>query len=140
VQRLFAAAQEEFRQIDVVVHSAGIMTLAPIIKNDVQEFDRVIATNLRGAFLVLSQAAQYIHNGGRIVALSSSVLAKSFPGYGAYIASKRALKVWSTSSRMSCKRPSRRLSSVLQTSQWKLIDLPVKNFENRDRARGSLFS
>jgi len=59
VQRLFAAAQEEFRQIDVVVHSAGIMTLAPIIKNDVQEFDRVIATNLRGAFLVLSQAAVY---------------------------------------------------------------------------------
>jgi 3-oxoacyl-[acyl-carrier protein] reductase len=92
VQRLFASAQEQFHEIDVLVHSAGIMMLAPIIANDVQQFDRVIATNLRGAFLVLSQAAQHVNNGGRIVALSSSVLAKSFPGYGAYIASKAGVE------------------------------------------------
>jgi 3-oxoacyl-[acyl-carrier protein] reductase len=64
------------------------MPLRPIADGDVAMFDNVIATNLRGTFLVLAQAAQHVTTGGRIVAFSSSVLAKSFPGYGAYIASK----------------------------------------------------
>jgi 3-oxoacyl-[acyl-carrier protein] reductase len=92
VTRLFDHTLGTFAEIDVVVHNAGIMTLSPIIKNDVQQFDSVIATNLRGAFLVLAQAAQHLTDGGRIIALSSSVLAKSFPGYGAYIASKAGVE------------------------------------------------
>src|SRR5258708_21418443 len=64
------------------------MPLSPIVKGDVETFDKVIAINLRGTFLVLGQAAQHVIEGGRIIALSSSVIAKSFPTYGAYIASK----------------------------------------------------
>jgi len=37
---------------------------------------------------VLGHAAQHLTAGGRIIALSTSVIAKSFPGYGPYIASK----------------------------------------------------
>jgi 3-oxoacyl-[acyl-carrier protein] reductase len=92
VGQLFEQTLAQFGQIDVVVHNAGIMTLSPIIKNDVQQFDSTIATNLRGAFLMLAQAAQHITDGGRIIALSSSVLAKSFPSYGAYIASKAGVE------------------------------------------------
>lgn len=88
VEQLFEHAIGILGQIDVVVHNAGIMSLSPIIKNDVQQFDSVIATNLHGSFLVLAQAAKHITNGKRIIALSSSVIAKSFPNYGAYIASK----------------------------------------------------
>jgi 3-oxoacyl-[acyl-carrier protein] reductase len=88
VARLFGAAQEAFGRIDVVVNSAGIMPLAAIDPDKVEDFDRTIATNLRGSFLVLGHAARHLKEGGRIVAVSSSVLAKSFPGYGAYIASK----------------------------------------------------
>jgi 3-oxoacyl-[acyl-carrier protein] reductase len=68
------------------------MPLAPIAKGDVDAFDKVVAINLRGAFLVLGQAAQRVVEGGRIIALSSSVLAKSFPNYGAYIASKAGVE------------------------------------------------
>jgi 3-oxoacyl-[acyl-carrier protein] reductase len=92
VAQLFERTQGEFGQIDVVVHSAGIVLLSPIIKNNIEQFDSVIATNLRGTFLVLAQAAQHVAKGGRIIALSSSVLAKSFPGYGAYIASKAGVE------------------------------------------------
>jgi 3-oxoacyl-[acyl-carrier protein] reductase len=92
VARLFAKAEEAFGPIHVVVNSAGIMPLSPIAKSDVQTFDKVIATNLRGAFLVLAQAAQHVVEGGRIIALSSSVLAKSFPAYGPYIASKAGVE------------------------------------------------
>jgi 3-oxoacyl-[acyl-carrier protein] reductase len=55
-------------------------------------FDKVISTNLRGTFLVLAQAAQHVREGGRIIAFSSSVLAKSFPTYGPYIASKAGVE------------------------------------------------
>ena len=92
VERLFATTLSTFGTIDVVVHGAAIMPMSRIIEGDVATFDKVIATNLRGAFLVLAQAAKHVASGGRIVAFSSSVLAKSFPGYGPYIATKAGVE------------------------------------------------
>lgn len=92
VQQLFEKTKQAFGQINVVVNNAGIMPLSPIAKGDIEAFDKVIQTNLRGSFLVLSQAAQHVAEGGRIIAFSSSVLAKSFPGYGPYIASKAGVE------------------------------------------------
>jgi 3-oxoacyl-[acyl-carrier protein] reductase len=92
VERLFEETMKKFGSVDVVVHNSGIMPLSPIGKSDVELFDKVISTNLRGAFLVLAQAAQHIAAGGRIIAFSSSVLAKSFPTYGPYIASKAGVE------------------------------------------------
>jgi 3-oxoacyl-[acyl-carrier protein] reductase len=88
VEQLFAETLKRFGSVDVVVNNSGIMPLSPIGKGDVEAFDKVIATNLRGTFLVFAQAAQHISADGRIIAFSSSVLAKSFPSYGPYIASK----------------------------------------------------
>src|SRR5947208_5875830 len=94
VERLFKESMEAFGGPDVVVHCAGIMPLFSIASGDVATFDKVIATNLRGTFLVFAQAAQHVADGGRIVAFSGRVLAKSFPTYGAYIASKAGLGGW----------------------------------------------
>ena len=92
VKQLFEKTIKAFGQVDVVVNNAGIMPISPIAKGDVDTFDKVIATNLRGTFLVLSQAAQHVAEGGRIIAFSSSVLAKNFPNYGPYIASKAGVE------------------------------------------------
>jgi 3-oxoacyl-[acyl-carrier protein] reductase len=92
VERLFKESMDAFGGPDVVVHCAGIMPLFPIASGDVAAFDKVIATNLRGTFLVFAQAARHVSDGGRIIAFSSSVLAKSFPTYGAYIASKAGVE------------------------------------------------
>ena len=92
VERLFKESTEAFGRPDVVVHCAGIMPLFPIASGDAATFDKVIATNLRGTFLVFAQAAQHVPDGGRIIAFSSSVIAKSFPTYGAYIASKAGVE------------------------------------------------
>lgn len=92
VKELFEKAIETYGHIDVVVNNAGIMPLSPIAKGDVETFDKVINTNLRGTFLILAQAAQHVAAGGRIIAFSSSVLAKSFPTYGPYIASKAGVE------------------------------------------------
>src|ERR1700694_5035293 len=92
VEQLFKQTLDTYGRIDVVVNNAGIMPLSPIAKGDVATFDKVITTNLRGTFLVLAQAAQHISEGGRIIAFSSSVLAKAFPAYGPYIASKAGVE------------------------------------------------
>lgn len=41
---------------------------------------------------MLAQAPQHVAEGGRIIAFSSSVLAKAFPSYGAYVASKAGVE------------------------------------------------
>ena len=92
VERLFEETVKSFGAIDVVVNNSGIMALSPIGKGDAVLFDKVIQTNLRGTFLVMAQAAQRMAGGGRIIAFSSSVLARSFPTYGPYIASKAGVE------------------------------------------------
>ena len=92
VTRVFDTAQERFSRIDVVVNSAGVMPYVPIASGDVETFDKVIRTNLRGAFVVLGEAARRLGEGGRIIAVSTSVIAKALPTYGPYIASKAGVE------------------------------------------------
>ncbi|MBU3085675.1 SDR family oxidoreductase [Acinetobacter seifertii] len=92
VSRLFQEAKAINGQLNVVVHSAGIMHMAKITPESLPDFDTVIHTNLRGAFLILAHAAETVPDDGRIIALSTSVIAKSFPLYGPYIASKAGVE------------------------------------------------
>jgi 3-oxoacyl-[acyl-carrier protein] reductase len=92
VERLFKETIAAFDRLDVVVNCAGIMPLLPISGGELESFDKVVATNLRGTFLVLGQAASHLPEGGRIIAFSSSVIAKSFPNYGPYIATKAGVE------------------------------------------------
>src|ERR671925_977130 len=92
VERLFKEAVDTFGEINVVVNCAGIMPLSPIAGGDLELFNKVIATNLRGTFVILGQASRQLSSGGRIIAFSSSVIAKAFPTYGPYIASKAGVE------------------------------------------------
>jgi 3-oxoacyl-[acyl-carrier protein] reductase len=92
VERLFKETLASFGRLDVVVNSAGVMHNAPVATASLEVFDKTIATNLRGSFLVLAKAAEHLGEGGRIVAFSTSVLARSFPSYGPYIASKAGVE------------------------------------------------
>jgi 3-oxoacyl-[acyl-carrier protein] reductase len=92
VRRMFDDAAALTGAVDVVVHSAGVMSNLLIAGGDLAEFDRMIRINLRGAFVVLSEAAQRAPAGGRIIALSTSTIGRSFPTYGPYIASKAGVE------------------------------------------------
>lgn len=92
IERLFSSTKEKYGRIDVVVNSAGIMPMATISDGHVDTFDKVIATNLRGTWLLMAQCVKHLGKGGRVIVLSSSVLAKSFPAYGPYIASKAGVE------------------------------------------------
>ena len=92
VKHLFKETIDIFGGINVVVNCAGIMPLSPIAEGDLELFDKVISTNLRGTFVVLGQAARTVSSGGRIIVFSSSVIAMAFPTYGPYIASKAGVE------------------------------------------------
>lgn len=102
VRRLFADSLTAFGRLDVVVNSAGVMPMARITSDQVDAFDKVIATNLRGAFLVLAEAAQHVAAGGRIIALSTSVIALSPRPTVRTSRRRRALKGWCACSPTNC--------------------------------------
>ena len=91
VAALFDAAEERFGGVDVVVHAAGIMLLAPLAELDLADFDRMHRINVRGTFVVGQQAARRVRSGGAIVSFSSSVTKIALPSYTAYAATKGAV-------------------------------------------------
>ena len=92
VAALFDRAEAEFGGVDVVVHAAGVMLLAPLVDQDLDVLDRMHRTNIRGTFVVDQQAARRLRPGGAIINFSSSVTRLARPGYTAYAASKGAVE------------------------------------------------
>jgi 3-oxoacyl-[acyl-carrier protein] reductase len=92
VAALFDATEETFGGIDVIVHAAGIMPLAPLVDLDLADLDAVLRTNVRGTFVVDQQAARRVRSGGAIINISSSVTRFANPNNMAYIASKGAVQ------------------------------------------------
>ncbi|WP_026341871.1 SDR family oxidoreductase [Actinomadura atramentaria] len=92
VAAMFTAAEDAFGGVDVVVNSAGRLSLSPIADLDLAELDALHRTNVRGAFVMSREAARRVRAGGALVNLSTSVVGLQFPGYGAYAASKGAVE------------------------------------------------
>lgn len=88
----FDAVEAAFGGLDVVVHSAGIMLLSPVVEIDLDDLDRMHRTNIRGTVVVAQQAARRVRAGGAIIAFSTSVTRLSLPTYGGYVASKAAVE------------------------------------------------
>ncbi|MEV0361739.1 SDR family oxidoreductase [Nocardia fusca] len=89
---VFDRITSEFSGIDVVVNTAGIMLLAPLVDLDLADLDRMHRTNIRGSFVVSRLAARTLRRGGALINFSTSVTRLQFPGYSAYAASKGAVE------------------------------------------------
>ncbi|MGW6333965.1 SDR family oxidoreductase [Nocardia rhamnosiphila] len=92
MQQLFTEITDRFGGIDVVVNTAGIMLLGPVAEFDLDAFDRMHRTNVRGTFVVSQLAARTLNPGGALINFSSSVIRLQQPGYAAYAASKGAVE------------------------------------------------
>lgn len=95
VGALFDANDVAFGGVDVVVSNAGIMNTAPFAAMTDEAFDRMMATNLKGGFNVLREAARRVRDGGRIISLSSSSIYNKRPTHGPYAATKAAQEMFS---------------------------------------------
>ncbi|MGW2551287.1 SDR family oxidoreductase [Streptomyces sp. NPDC001635] len=88
----FDAVEAAFGGIDVLVNTAGMMRLGPLVELDLDLLDRMHRTNIRGTFVVDQLAARRLRSGGAIINFSTSVTRAQFPNYGAYVASKAAVE------------------------------------------------
>jgi len=94
VRRLFDENDGAFGGVDVVVSNAGIMRLAPFGDMTDEDFSRMVDVNQKGSFFVLREAARRVRDGGRIIALSSSITQLRSPTYGPYAATKAAQELF----------------------------------------------
>ena len=90
---LFDAAAEAFGRVDVLVNNAGITRDNLILRLTEQDFEAVLDTNLKSAFLCCKEAARRMvrQRWGRIINLSSVVALRGNAGQANYAASKAGL-------------------------------------------------
>lgn len=93
IARLFEEAVSAFGRIDILVNNAGITKDNLILKMSEEEFDAVLDTNLKGAFLCMKHAAKLMlkQRGGRIVNISSISGIIGNAGQANYCAAKAGL-------------------------------------------------
>jgi glucose 1-dehydrogenase len=95
VHNLIAATVDTYGDIDILVNNAGIVHGAPFLEVTEEDFDRVLAINLKGSFLAGQAVARFmvdkIKNGGSagsIINMSSINAIYGLPDQGAYSISK----------------------------------------------------
>jgi NAD(P)-dependent dehydrogenase (short-subunit alcohol dehydrogenase family) len=91
VKALIERTVAEFGRIDVLCNNAGIDgEMKPLIETSLEDFEQVIAVNLRGVFLGLRHAipAMIDTGGGSIINIASIAGLVAFPGSTSYTASK----------------------------------------------------
>lgn len=95
VGAMIAQTIARWGHLDVLVNNAGIEQEEPFLEKTEDEWDKVIAVNLKGAFLCTQLAAREMakRNTGTIINISSVHEDLPFPGYAAYCASKGALRM-----------------------------------------------
>lgn len=89
-EALFSQVQKAFGRVDILVNNAGVTRDNLIMRLTEEDYDKVLNTNLKGAFLCCKAASRLMmrQRYGRIVNLSSVVGLRGNAGQTAYAASK----------------------------------------------------
>jgi NAD(P)-dependent dehydrogenase (short-subunit alcohol dehydrogenase family) len=102
VKNLVAQTVERFGKIDILVNNAALF--APLAEQkvldiDVALWDRVMAINVRGVFLMTKHVAPHMiaRKYGKIINISSGTVARGIPNFSHYVTSKGAVTAFTRS-------------------------------------------
>jgi glucose 1-dehydrogenase len=96
LERLIGTAVQRFGRLDIMVNNAGIETRTSVLETTEQQYDRVLAINLKSAFFGTQLAARQMvkqGGGGRIINISSVHEDWPMPGNTAYCLSKGGMRM-----------------------------------------------
>jgi NAD(P)-dependent dehydrogenase (short-subunit alcohol dehydrogenase family) len=94
VRRAVADAEARIGPIDILVNNAGIAVSKPLLEHDEADWDRVLDTNLKGAWLMSREAASLwlgARRAGRIVNIASLLAFRTIRNVPSYAAAKAGL-------------------------------------------------
>jgi NAD(P)-dependent dehydrogenase (short-subunit alcohol dehydrogenase family) len=93
VETIFQQAKEFSSTLDVLVNNAAVQVAKPLVETTVEEWDAVMASNLRSAFLFVKLAHPLMKaaGGGAVVNVSSVHAIQTSANIAAYAASKGGL-------------------------------------------------
>ncbi len=116
--------REKYGRIDVLINNAGVTVFKSFLETKTFDFDNVMDTNLRGAFLCMKFVLPLMikNKKGQIINILSVAANTSFENSSVYAASKAALLAMSNSIREEVRRFNIKISNVLpgavETSMW----------------------
>ena len=92
VNKLYVGVLEKFGTVDILVNNAGICRAVPILDITVDEWDKIMAVNLRGTFLMCREALKIMKEkgAGKIVSLSSAAAKTGGVVAGAHYSASKA--------------------------------------------------
>jgi glucose 1-dehydrogenase len=96
IQKLIDAAVGKFGRLDIMVNNAGIETRTSILDTTEEEYERVLAINLKSAFFATQLAAKQMiaqGDGGRIINMTSVHEDWPMPGNTPYCLSKGGMRM-----------------------------------------------
>jgi 3-hydroxybutyrate dehydrogenase len=93
IGELFAAAEKQFGQVDIIVNNAGIQHVAPVEDFPAEKWDAIIAINLSSAFHLTKHAVPGMkkRGWGRVINLASAHALVASPFKSAYVAAKHGI-------------------------------------------------
>jgi 3-oxoacyl-[acyl-carrier protein] reductase len=92
LQRAVTETVNRFGHLDILVNNAGILLRGPIDAFSLEDFDRMLAVNVRAVFVATQAAVAHMGEGGRIVTVGSVTGDRSgFPGASVYSMTKAAV-------------------------------------------------
>jgi len=128
IRKVFADIHKSFGKIDVLVNNAGISGVSkPTDEITEEEWDRVMAVNVKGVFFCTKHSIPYMRKagGGSIINLSSIYGIVSAPDVPPYHASKGAVRIMTKTDAFLYARDKIRVNSVHPGFIWTPM---VENF------------
>lgn len=91
-RRLVRDTFQRFGRLDILVNNAGKFVPKLLIEMSEAEFDQIMALQVKGPYFAMQEAAKVLHDGGRIVNISSELTHMNWAGATAHLGSKAAIE------------------------------------------------
>lgn len=91
LDRLYVEYHQRLEKLDILVVNAGISQATPLVNATEEDFDRLIATNLKGVFFTVQRALPYLNEGASIILIASLAGKQGVKNFSIYAATKAAV-------------------------------------------------